>query len=99
MLVFYVVGILLTINIFLLNFYSIKSFYYWLYKKIIKPKFKLDEYVFINNVEYEVLYISASHKPYTYYCYPVDTNYNRPIGRYFSEREIKKKCKLLKELE
>lgn len=99
MLAFYTLAFLLTINIFVVNFYKIQQLYYFLYKSLIKPKFLVGEFVFIDDVEYEVLHVSSSHKPYTYYCFPVNIKASRHLGRYVLEKEIKSKPKLLKVLE
>jgi len=99
MITFIVVAILLTINMILMHFDKIGMIYYWLYKKIRKPKFEIGELVLINGVEFEVLLITKNHKPYTYFCLPTSKSYSRMIEAYYYESEIKKKTGLLKELE
>ena len=94
-----VVAILLTINILLMHFDKIVSAYYWLYKKVKKPKFEVGELVLINDVEFEILLITKNYKPYTYFCLPTNCKYSRMIEAYYYESEIKKKTGLLKELE
>lgn len=99
MVTFIVVAILLTINMFLMHLDKIASFYYWLYRKIKKPKFKIGELVLINDIEFEILLITKNHKPYTYFCLPTNNSRSRMIEAYYYESEIKKKTGLLKELE
>ena len=91
-----VVAILLTINMLLMHFDKIIKFYYFMYKKIRKPMFKLDEMVLINNVEYQVILIDRNAPFYTYFCMPV---FSRGHSGYFHESKLKKKSGLLKELE
>jgi hypothetical protein len=94
-----VVAILLTINMFLMHLDKIALVYYWVYKKIIKPKFEIGELVLINGIEFEVLLLTKNHRPYTYFCLPTSKTYSRMIEAYYYESEIKKKTGLLKELE
>lgn len=93
------VAVLLVINMLLMHFDKIVSFYFYLYKKIIKPKFKRGEFVLIDNVEFEVIATLKDYKPYTYYCLPASKNVNMIRQVYYHESEIKKKTGLLKELE
>lgn len=92
------VAVLLVINMLLMHFDKIVSFYFYLYKKIIKPKFKRGEFVLIDNVEFEVIATLKDYKPHTYYCLPASKNVNI-TQVYYHESEIKKKTGLLKELE
>lgn len=94
------VAVLLVINMVLMHADRIVSMYYWSYKKLIKPKFKSGEFVLINNVEYEVISVVKTSKPYTYFCLP-KSNQRSSLFRdtYFHESKIKKKTGLLKELE
>lgn len=99
MITFILVAVLLTINMILMHFDKIASAYYWVYKKIKKPKFEVGELVLINDVEFEVLLITKNYKPYTYFCLPTSKSHSRMIEAYYYESEIKKKTGLLKELE
>lgn len=94
-----ILAILLTINILLLHFDKIITFYYYMYRKLIKPKFKIGELVMIDNVEFEIVSISHSSTPYVYVCYPVYNTNNKHISPYYHESLLKKKTGLLKELE
>lgn len=98
MAVMIVVAILLTINMCLMHADKLISIYRSAYKKLIKPKFKEGEFVMIDNIEYEVIYIMKLEKPYTYYCLPVDKTV-RHFCSYFHEKVIDKKVGVLKELE
>lgn len=91
--------ILLTLNIVLNHGYTIRQFYYFMYKKLKKPKFEIGEYVMINDLEYEIQWIVHSEKPYTYYCLRLSKNNARIQEYFFHESEIKKKSGLLKGLE
>jgi hypothetical protein len=99
MLTLIVVAILLTINMLLMHFDRLVEFYHYLYKKLIKPKFRVGEYVMINDIEFEIILIARSSKPYTYFCLPVNIANSRMYESYYHESEIKKKTGLLKELE
>lgn len=99
MLTMLIVANLLFINMLLMHFDRLVSAYRYLYKKVKKPKFKVGEFVMINDVEYEIMMLSNSSKPYTYVCLPVNINRNRVFESYFHETRIKKKTGLLKELE
>lgn len=94
-----VLSILLTVNMILMHGHKFVQFYYWVYKKLNKPKFKINEFVMINDVEFEIVLITSNAKPYTYFCLPVKTNNARMIEAYYHESKIKKKTGLLKELE
>ncbi len=94
-----VVGILLTINMFLMHIEYLGKAYNWTYKKLKKPKFKIDELVMIGKVEYRIRYITKGYRPYTYYCIPVIYKTRHYVDNYYHESEIKKKTGLLKELE
>lgn len=93
-----VVGILLVLNMLLMHPDRIGKLYSWVYRALIKPKFKVGEFVFINDLEFEVVYITKEQRPYTYLCIPV---YKKAYGvqNYYHESEIRKKTGLLKELE
>lgn len=94
-----VLAILLTINMLLSHFDKLVEFYYWSYKKLNKPKFKIGEFVLINDVEFEIILITKNSRPYTYFCLPVNNKSSRMTEAYYHESEIKKKTGLLKELE
>ena len=94
-------AVLLTLNMLLLHGYKLKELYYVIYRLIIKPKFKVGELVLIYNKEYEIIAVSITDKPYTYFCVPINQNGVNMGYRtsFFIEKEIKKKTGLLKELE
>jgi hypothetical protein len=94
-----VVGILLTINMFLMHIEYLGKAYSWIYKKLRNPRFEQDEFVMIGNVEFKIMYIAKNHRPYTYYCTPVNIKKKYYIDNYYHESQIKKKTGLLKELE
>ena len=94
-----ITAVLLTLNMLLMHFDKIVSAYYWVYRKVKKPKFKIGELVFINDIEFEILLITKNYKPYTYFCLPTNNKRSRMIEAYYYESEIKKKTGLLKELE
>lgn len=94
-----ITAVLLTLNMLLMHFDKIISAYYWIYRKIKKPKFMVGELVFINDIEFEILLITKNYKPYTYFCLPTNSKRSRMIEAYYYESEIKKKTGLLKELE
>lgn len=91
--------LLLIVNIVLNHGHTIKQIYYFFYKKIIKPKFSIGEFVMVNDMEYEVQWIVHSEKPYTYYCLRLIKSNARIQEYFFHESEIKKKSGLLKGLE
>jgi hypothetical protein len=62
-----------------------------------KPKFKENELVMINNVEWKVVIISESFPLYTYLC--TSMNNQNKNACYFSEDKLQKKTGVLKELE
>jgi hypothetical protein len=95
-----IVGILLTINMFLMHIEYLGKAYSWTYKKLRKPKFISGELVMIGNTEFKVMYVTKNHRPYTYYCTPVSCKKKSYyVDNYYHESEIKKKTGLLKELE
>ena len=94
-----ITAVLLTLNMLLMHFDKILSSYYWIYRKVKKPKFQVGELVFINDIEFEILLITKNYKPYTYFCLPTNNKRSRMIEAYYYESEIKKKTGLLKELE
>lgn len=93
------VAILLTLNMLLTHADKIYEAYVWAYKKLKKPKFSVGEFVLINNLEYEIIFLTKNSKPYTYFCLPVNMKSSKMVETYFHESEIKKKTGLLKELE
>jgi hypothetical protein len=93
-----VVSILLVLNMLLMHPDKIGKAYYWIYKKLKSPKFKAGEFVFIDGVEFEIVYVTKEQRPYTYLCVPVFKRKN-PTQNYYHESEIRKKTGLLKELE
>jgi hypothetical protein len=101
MITLHVLSILLILNMLLMHGDKLVKAYYASYKFFIKPKFKIGELVMIRNVEYEILSISKTDKPYTYFCLLTNSNGGRMgfSNYFFEEKEIKKKTGLLKELE
>jgi cytochrome c-type biogenesis protein CcmE len=101
MITLYLVAILLIVNIFLVHLDRVIYVYYWLYTKIIKPKFVVGERVYVGGVEYGIISIQKHEKPYTYYCVIYNSTqkahyFNTAL---FHESELTKKTGLLKELE
>jgi hypothetical protein len=93
----YVVAVLLVVNMLTSNYEVLGKIYTWLYLKVRKPKFSCGEFVMINNREFEIIFITKAHRPYTYFCIPVQV---APfLGNYYHEKEIAKKTGVLKELE
>jgi hypothetical protein len=99
MAVMYVVAILLVAQMLLLHFDKLVTIYYFLYKKIFKPKFEPGEKVLINYLEHEVVFVLKKSKPYTYFCLPVYEQQSSVYESYYHESEIHKKTGVLKELE
>jgi hypothetical protein len=99
MAVMYVVAILLVIQMLLVHSDKLVSVYYFLYKKVFKPKFKAGERVMIDYLEHEVVFILKNSKPYTYFCLPVYENKSNVYESYYHESDICKKTGVLKELE
>jgi hypothetical protein len=100
MLAIYLLTILLSMSLFLNHGYKLVLFYQWLYRKLYKPKFSIGEFVMINDIEYEIMLITQSYRPYTYYCLPkYIKNVSLLRETYFHESKIKKKTGILKELE
>lgn len=97
MLLMKVVAVLLVINILLTNPETIGKLYTWAYLKLRKPRFSCGELVMINDREFEVVFVTKTHRPYTYFCIPMYTS--AYLGNYYHESEIKKKTGILKELE
>lgn len=93
------VAILLIVNMVLLHSEKIIETYYWVYRRFIKPKFRIGEHVMINDIEFEIILIARASRPYTYFCLPYNMNHARMTETYYHESEIKKKTGLLKELE
>lgn len=93
------VAILLTVNMILMHGDRLYQVYCRLYRKLKKPKFYPGEFVIINDIEYEIIYITKTQRPYTYMCLPVFMHNKINFENYYHESEIKKKTGLLKELE
>lgn len=91
-----ILAILLTINMLLMHGSKLVDFYYFIYKKIKKPKFKTGELIMIEGIEYQILIISENAPFYSYYCCPL---HHASLCRYYHETQINKKTGLLKELE
>jgi hypothetical protein len=97
MAVMYVVAILLILNILLTNPEVIGKIYTWSYTKLKRPRFSCGELVMIQNREFEVVFLTKHHRPYTYFCIPL---YGPAYaGNYYHESDIDKKTGILKELE
>lgn len=99
MVVMVIVSILLTINMVLTHLDKLVAAYYWIFKKLVNPKFKVGELVLINDNEFEIILITKNSRPYTYFCLPINYVNSRTMESYYHESEIKKKTGLLKELE
>ena len=93
------VSILLVLNMLFTYPERIGMVYGWVYRKLKNPKFAVGEFVLINGLEFEVIYVSREQRPYTYLCVPVNPRSKQFSHNYYHESEIKKKTGLLKELE
>ena len=94
-----VLAILLIISMILTHADRIVAIYCWTYRKLIKPKFIVGEFVLIRDIEFEIIMLSKNSRPYTYFCLPVNSKSSKIAETYYHESEIKKKTGLLKELE
>jgi hypothetical protein len=94
-----VLAILLTLNMLLLHSDKLYQLYVWIYTKVFSPKFKVGEIVMIDDVQFEVITIAKSLKPYTYFVLPIGLTRSRYVEHYYHESKLKKKTGLLKELE
>jgi hypothetical protein len=94
-----ILAILLTVNMMLMHSSKFIEMYRWAYRKVKTPKYVVGELVMIQNIEYEIIFLTKNLTPYTYFCLPVNFKKNNPAENYYHESEIKKKTGLLKELE
>jgi hypothetical protein len=100
MLSMYLLSFLLFLSLLLNHGHRLFHLYRWAYRKLKKPKFKVGECVTINDVDYEIVLITETHRPYTYYCLPIYIkNVSLLRNPYFHESKIKKRTGILKELE
>jgi hypothetical protein len=99
MVIMIIVAVLLIINIILLHTEKLTQAYYWIYRKLKKPRFKVGEFVMINDTEFEIILIARNSRPYTYFCLPRNMSHGKMVESYYHEYEISKKTGLLKELE
>jgi len=97
--ILHIVATLLILNIYLTHSARLKDWYYIVYKKLVKPKFKKGELVMINGLEHEIINIIRRAKPYTYFCLLKSKSSAIIHETWFHESLIKKKTGLLKELE
>lgn len=98
--IIYLISFLLTMNILSIHGYRLQQFYYWSYKRLIKPKFKVGDLVIINNYIFVIMAVTTSHRPYTYFCLPAYHKHATFTNEhYFHESRIKKLTGILKELE
>lgn len=101
MMAVYVLCVLLSISLYLNHGHRVYNLAVYIYKKLIKPKFKVDEYVMIDDMHFIIVQVCDYQKPYTYYCLPIHNKSGTmvSIGKYYHESRIKKIEGLLKALE
>jgi hypothetical protein len=94
---FHALAVLLILNMILFHSSSIADGYYFLHRKLIKPKFKLKDVVIINGDIHEVLHITTRGMPYSYFCLPLNS-FNSRLGNYYPQRMLKSLPDLTKSL-
>ena len=75
------VAILLTLNMILTHADKLYEAYVWVYKKIKKPKFSTGEFVLINNLEYEIIFITKKHIKIKLYLTIIWKNYQLKLNQ------------------
>jgi hypothetical protein len=76
---------------------TIADAYYWLHRKLRKPKYKIGELVVVHDVVCEVVHIATRGMPYSYFCLPLN-NFNTILGNYYPQRLLKPLSDLTKSL-
>jgi hypothetical protein len=90
-------ALLLVTNIALYHSVPIMDMVYWTLRKLMKPKFKVGEFVVIRGHTCEIVHISARGMPYSYYCLPLNKN-KSIIGNYYPQKALKPLSDLTKSL-
>lgn len=93
----YIIAILLLCNIVIFHGHLFVRAYYWSYRKLIKPKFKVGEIVIINKELFEVIQISARLEPYSYFCLPLN-KISVSLSNYYHQKELRAISALTKAL-
>jgi hypothetical protein len=93
----HVVALLLVLNIAMFHGRHFADSYFWLYRKLIKPKFKIHDLVIVNGQLYEIIHISIVARPYAYFCLPLNKNSNT-LSTYYPQKELKAVSDLTKAL-
>lgn len=97
---YWILAVLLFTSLVLTHGDKFAQVYYWVYKKFIKPKFKVGQHVMIDGKIWKIVMLLNSYPPYTYYCLPIQIkNVNLAIDPYVPERRIKPMSGILNELE
>jgi transglutaminase-like putative cysteine protease len=86
------------VNIIAVHYRPLREAYYWLYKKLIKPKYKLGDIVLLDGEMCEVIHISPKAKPYEYLCLPLNKNNTNIYYNYYPQKRLKPISDLLKSL-
>jgi hypothetical protein len=94
---FHLLAILLVINMALFHASTIADGWYWLLRKLFKPKFKVGDIVVVGKDLCEVIHISSRGMPYSYFCLPLN-RFNSILGNYYPQKQIKALPDLTKSL-
>jgi hypothetical protein len=76
---------------------SIAGAYYWLHRKLIKPKYKIGDLVVIRGTVCEIVHVATRGMPYSYFCLPLN-NFNTILGNYYPQKLLKPLPDLTKSL-
>ena len=90
-------AILLIINMVLFHLSSVADAYFWLLRKVIKPKYKVKDIVIVMGEIHEVIHIASRGMPYSYFCLPLNS-FNSRLGNYYPQRMLKSLPDLTKSL-
>lgn len=77
---------------------TIADFYFWLLRKLFKPKFKVGEIVTIKDVMFEVVHVASRGMPYSYFCLPLNRLNSIIDSNYYPQRQLKPLPDLTKSL-
>jgi hypothetical protein len=94
---YFVISFLLISNILLFHGQLFVNGYYWTYRKLFKPKFKVSEIVIVKGQLFEIIHISTVARPYSYFCLPLNKNSNI-LSTYYPQKELKAISALTKAL-
>jgi hypothetical protein len=84
---YFVISFLLISNILLFHGHLFVAGYYWGYRKLFKPKFKIGEIVIVKGQLFEIIHVSSVAKPYSYFCLPINKNSNI-LSTYYPQKEL-----------